>query len=50
MKCSCIILGLMIRTSAGFPTGQLELDTSVELQGDEAVRRHHEDPGNEEEQ
>lgn len=50
MKCSCIILSVMICTSAGFPAGQLELDASVELQGDEAVRRHHEDPGDEEEQ
>lgn len=45
VKCSCLNLTVCSCTSAGFPAGQLELDASIELHGDEAVRRHHEDPG-----
>lgn len=37
-------------TSATFLAGELKLDASVELQGDEPVRHNHDDPGNEEEQ
>lgn len=46
----CIIPITIISTSTGFPAGQLKLDASIELERDEAVRCHHEDPGDEEEQ
>lgn len=48
--CYCLGLRVFTCTSAGFPAGELKLDASVQLQGDEAVCRHHEDPGDQEEQ
>lgn len=36
-------------TSATFPAGELQPDPAVELQGDESVGRHDDDPGDEEE-
>lgn len=36
--------------SATFLAGELKLNASVELQRDESVRRHHDNPRNEEEQ
>lgn len=37
-------------TSARFPFGQLKLDAPVELQGDESIGCHHDNPWDEEKQ
>lgn len=37
-------------TSDGFPVRELELDASVELQGNQSIGCHHDDPRDEEEQ
>lgn len=41
---------IYIHTSARFPARQLKPDAPVELEGDESIGCHHDDPRNEEEQ